>query len=334
MDFIVSVDTEADNQWEHGIPVSCDNVAYWEPFQRLCRAHDVVPTYLITSEIAESPSGTAMLAKWVDEGHAEVGAHLHPWTTPPFVDLDGLRFNDVQHVFASALPEDLLRAKLRTLTAQISENVGVRPRSYRAGRFGMNSTTSRVLVELGYLVDSSVTPLVSWSRDSGTSSMRGSPDFRHHTAAPFLIEGSGGSGLVELPVTVVLSSRLVRRHSLLTGPYLSRSARVARRVLHGGIIRPEPVWLRPFPHARTADLRRAWRAAEEDGLSTAVMMLHSSELMPGASPYRPTRRTVTGLLAMLDEFFRFVALVGGAPVSMTEGARRARRTSALEPRPL
>ena len=332
MDLVVSIDTEADDQWAHGRPVTCENARYLDSLQRLCDAHGVIPTYLLTTEMAEDAHAVALLSEWVGRERAEVGAHLHPWTTPPFEDAPGRRLNDAAHVYPSSLPDSLVRAKLEALTAQIEANLGTRPRCYRAGRFGMNASTARILTDLGYVVDSSVTPLVAW-RDAAASSGR-PPDFRHHRAAPFVIAGSGDPGLVELPVTVTLSSRWVRRHPRSTGAYLSRPARIARRVLHGGHSRPEPVWLRPFAHQTAADLRRAWLAAADDGCGTAVMMFHSSELMPGGSPHRGTRRSVTELLAMLDEFFRCCALSGGTPVTMTEGARRARARGALEALPL
>ena len=332
MDLVVSIDAEADGQWTHGRPLACENVRYWDAFQRLCDAHGVSPTYLVTTEIAEDAPAAALLSEWVGQARAEVGAHLHPWTTPPFEDAPGRRFNDAAHVYPSALPESLVRAKLETLTSQIEADIGVRPRCYRAGRFGMDAPAARALADLGYEVDSSVTPLVRW-RDASPVAGR-PPDFRHHVAKPFLIAGSGDRCLVELPVTVTLSSRWIRRHPATTGAYLSRPARVARRILHAGNRRPEPVWLRPFAHQTAADLRRAWMAAAEDGCGTAVMMFHSSELMPGGSPHRPTRRSVTGLLATLDEFFRFCVRAGATPVTMTEGARRARAGGSLPTLPL
>lgn len=332
--FIVSLDTEADNQWRHGIPLTCRNVGYWHDFQDLCLSTGVIPTYLITSEIAEDPVAATMLREWVGQGRAEVGAHLHPWTTAPFVDADGLRFNDERHLFPSALREDLLRAKLQVLTAQIVENVGVRPLSYRAGRFGMSTTTAGILAELGYLVDSSVTPLVSWGTKGKTSSSLGGPDFRRHTAAPFIIAGSGVPGLLEMPVTVMVTNRTVRRHAVLTRAYLSRPARVARRLVHRGRSRPQPVWLRPSPLLRASDLEAVWNAAEEDGLTTVVMMFHSSELMPGGSPYWPSQDAVTDLLATLDGFFRFALRNGGRPTTMTGAARGLLSAASLEERSL
>jgi len=334
MDLVVSLDTEADDQWRHGTPLSCGNVEYWQAFQALCEAHDILPTYLLTSEMAENRRAAAALGQWVVDGRAEAGAHLHSWTTPPFVDAAGLRFNDALHVFERSLPDDLLRAKLETLTRQIAEGVGVRPLCYRAGRFGIGQSSARILAELGYVADSSVTPLVSWRDESLRSAQGEGPDFRRHSAAPFVIAGSGQPGLLELPVTVILTSRWVRRHPAFTQAYLSRPARGVSWLLHRGRSHPEPTWLRPFPHQNVGDLKRVWWAAQQEGLPTAVMMFHSSELMPGASPYRPTRRSVTGLLATLDEFFRFVVRAGGTPVTMSRGARRVLAAGTPERRAL
>jgi hypothetical protein len=128
-----------------------------------------------------------------------------------------------------------------------------------------------------------------------------------------------------LPVTIVVGNRLARSHDLLARAYLSHAARVPRRLLRRG--RPEPIWLRPFPHQTAGDLEYAWRIAKEIGLPCAVMMFHSSELMPGGSPHRPTRRSVTDLLAVLDQFFRHVVKDGGTPATLSGSARRISKAS-------
>ena len=43
MRIVVTVDTEADGQWEHGRPLATANVAAWPPFQELCRRQGVRP---------------------------------------------------------------------------------------------------------------------------------------------------------------------------------------------------------------------------------------------------------------------------------------------------
>ena len=137
----------------------------------------------------------AFLAPLAGRGAAEVGAHLHPWTTPPFGGEPGLARNDAAHTYPCHLDEPLLAAKLRALTtAQIRDAFGAAPTSFRAGRFGLDATGARLLAELGYVVDSSVTPYVSWAGNPGRPGWGGGPDFRGHTPYPFRVAGSGSSG--------------------------------------------------------------------------------------------------------------------------------------------
>ena len=63
-----------------------------------------------------------------------------------------------------------------------------------------------------------------------------------------------------------------------------------------------------------------WRRAEETGAEVAVMMFHSSELMPGGSPYRPTPASIRDLHACLDWFFGYVRDSGGQFTGLTEAA--------------
>jgi hypothetical protein len=299
---VVTVDTEADGQWEHGRALATRNVTAWPPFQELCRRHAVAPTYLITSEIAEDPDAAAFLRPLVVAGDAEVGAHLHPWTTPPFADEAGLRRNDESHSYPCQLEPELLLAKLETLTAQVARVVGALPTSYRAGRFGLDPTGASILAGLGYEVDSSVTPFVAWTANAGRPGRGGGPDFRRHDARPFRVAGTGPPGLVELPVTVMPTYAVTRRVPWLREHWQARPVRLARRALRGPS-RPQPLWLRPRPQYGLDDLQALVVEAERVGLPCAVLMFHSSELLAGASPYRPTQADVDVLLRLLDDLF-------------------------------
>jgi hypothetical protein len=320
MDLLLTIDTEADNQWDHGIPLTTSNVAYWPPFMDLCVRHGVRPTFLVTSEILEDDAAARLLAGWCAAGRAEVGAHLHPWTTPPFDDTPGLSHNDSAHAFPCDLSETLLRSKLTVLTEQIADRVGVQPTSFRAGRFGINTTCARALADLGYIVDSSVTPLVSWRGTLGLPG-HGGPDFRSHPLTPYLIAGTGIPGLVEMPLTIMRTPPSFEGRHWQQHVGASRTIRLARRLSHPLHRLPDPLWMRPFPNVRCRDLEWLWHAAHRRRLENVIMMFHSSELMPGGSPYRPTRRSVAALLVLLDEFFTFVRASGGSFATLTGAAR-------------
>ena len=302
MRIVVTVDTEADGQWQHGRPLATANVAAWPPFQELCRRYAVPPTWLITSEIAEDPDAVAFLRPLAAAGEVEVGTHLHPWTTPPFVEEPGLRHNDRAHAFPCHLEPELLLAKLETLTAQVARVAGALPTSYRAGRFGIDAVGADILAGLGYEVDSSVTPFVTWAAHGGRPGRGGGPDFRRHDAYPFRVAGTGTPGLVELPVTIMPTYAVTRRVPWLREHWHARPARLrgrGRRFLP----RPQPLWLRPRPDYVLSDLQALVSQAERARLPVAVFMFHSSELLAGASPYRPTQQDVDVLLRLLDDLF-------------------------------
>jgi len=332
---VLTVDTEADNQWAHGIPLSTENVGYWEHFQRICLQRGVPPTYLVTSEIVADPAARALLRAWVGAGEAEVGAHLHPWTTPPFREEPGLCFNDPAHAFMSELPLDLVRAKLQTLADQIHHTLGVRPTAFRAGRFGLSNSCAQILAELGYLVDSSVTPLTRWTAHQGLPNGPGGPDFSAHSSAPFVIEGTGDPGLLEIPVTVAPTHACLRRFPTLARRYQrSIPVRALRKASRGYWPRPQPVWLHPahFEHTE-ADLRNAYdRQIKDAGI--AVMMLHSSELMPGGSPLTPTRESVLTVLSRVETFLDLIRSRGEVSMTLSEAAREIRTRPGLEVHPL
>ena len=320
MRIVVTVDTEADGQWDHGRSLATANVAAWPPFQELCRRHDVRPTWLITTEIAEDPAAAAFLRPLAAAGEVEVGAHLHPWTTPPFAEEPGLRRNDRAHAYPCHLEPELLLAKLETLTVQVARLAGARPTSYRAGRFGLDSVGAWLLAELGYEVDSSVTPYLTWASHAGRPGRGGGPDFRRHDAAAFRVAGTGPPGLVELPVTVMPTYAVTRRVGWLRDHWQARPVRLARRALRVAA-RPQPLWLRPRPEYALDDLQTLLLQAERAQLPCAVFMFHSSELLAGASPYRPTSADVEVLLDLLDGLFAWSRARGHDFATLTAAGR-------------
>lgn len=324
---VVTLDTEADDQWTHGAPLTTENVRWWAPFQALCERHEAPPTYLVTGEIAAADAAVAFLRPRATAGAAEVGAHLHPWTTPPFEDSPGLARNDITHLHPCRLPTPLLEAKLVTLTEQIATRFGAAPVAFRAGRFGADQRTAEALAALGYVVDSSVTPFVSWAADEDGPET-GGPDFRRHGPYPFRVARTGDPGLVEIPVTILPTYALLRRCPWLRDHWEAFALRAARRALRLWR-RPQPMWFRPRPEYALADLEALVDEAERLSLPFAVLMFHSSELMPGGSPYRPTQASVDGLLELLDALFSSLRCRGHRFVTLGAAGRELRAFEGL-----
>ena len=132
-----------------------------------------------------------------DSGEAEIGAHLHPWNTPP------LREPLTPHnTMTSNLVADLQSEKLQVLTDQLRTVLDTAPTVFRAGRFGFGPSLVPALVDLGYEADSSVTPFVDWTAYDDGPNYIGAPLHRYRIAADREPRKAALHGpLVELPVT-------------------------------------------------------------------------------------------------------------------------------------
>lgn len=283
MKIIVTVDTEADNQWDHSDTTpTIENVFALPRFQALCEKYRMVPTYLTTYEVVSDARAAAQLKEWQERGAAEIGAHLHPWTNAPFVP------GESGHSFPSELSDESLRAKFAALTDTISSRIGRRPTSYRAGRWGFDSRQAALLAEFGYEADTSITPGISWQGTKGLEGGAGGPDFSREGAPPHRLNEK----ILEVPMTI-LPAGLLRRTR----------------------------WLRIFQNTTLPRLVSVIRAAKRHKLPAIVFMIHSSELVAGGSPYVPDEAALEHVYARLEELFQWCAAHGIEGTSLTDFAR-------------
>jgi hypothetical protein len=301
--FILTIDTEGDNQWDHGRKLTVENIQYVPRFQDLCEKYSIKPTYLVTSEVCDDTYARQIFSRYLLSGTAEIGAHLHSWTTPPFLDKDGYRFNDPNHAFATELPEDLLSEKIKNLTSQVVTSFGAPPSSFRSGRYGFDRNLARILSDNGYIVDSSVTPYISWSVHKGIPGGKGGSDFLNRTAFPYIYNFDYFS-LVEIPVTILPTRFPMNRSYTIAKRYFenvdkSFFLKVPRKLLYNN----QPLWLRPLLWMNIGLFGEILKEAIRIELPYIVMMFHSSELMPGCSIYRPDKASIEKLYELLEQFF-------------------------------
>src|SRR5204862_4558050 len=100
--------------------------------QRLFEEFDVVPTYLVTYSVATDAAARSILKSIADAGGCEIGAHCHPWNTPPVV---GARVPERDSMLCN-LPIDVQMAKMRCLHETMLRAFDRTPTSFRCGRWG------------------------------------------------------------------------------------------------------------------------------------------------------------------------------------------------------
>lgn len=321
MKFILTIDTEGDNQWAHGRELTVENIKYVPRFQNLCEKYLIKPTYLVTYEVCNDGFAREIFKDYLKTDKAEIGAHLHSWTTPPYLEKDGYRFNDINHAFASELSADLLAEKIKHLTNQIEASFGNRSLSFRSGRYGFNRNVARELANNSYMIDSSVTPFMRWTSLQGIPGGTGGPDFIDHTPFPFKYDFDNRS-LIEIPVTI-LPTKFPLNISQRTAINYFRNVdkSIFLRILRKVLFRNQPLWLRPLPWMDISLFEELIDEAIKIKLPYIVMMFHSSELMPGCSIYRSDKEAVEKLYDLLELFFELLSKKNIASVTLTEAAR-------------
>jgi hypothetical protein len=81
-------------------------------------------------------------------------------------------------------------------------------------------------------------------------------------------------------------------------------------------------------------MEAGWKQAEVRRLTVAVMIFHSSELMPGGSQFFPDRASVVELLGCLDRFWSFVRVRSARFAPYAQAGRGIRTAAQVEVREL
>lgn len=295
----VTVDTEEEGLWGGAYPVrncTTKNLRGLARFQGLCEKYSIPPTYLVDAPVLGDTFAVNQLRSWQDSGVCEIGTHCHPWCNPPIVS-DTV---SERESYMCNLPEELQYQKLHWLTQRIADVFGNRPTSYRAGRYGFDFSSVAPLVQLGYTVDSSVLPTFDYSKSHG-------PDFRIYDRYPSRVECTQGTHqILEVPITTGFTrakfygTRQWIRKWVETP--LGRATKLASISNRLGLSRH----VKLSPEGTTVgELQGLVKSSVLSGVRHLVLMLHSTSLMPGFSPYAKDDASVEALYERLDGVFAY-----------------------------
>ncbi len=299
----VTVDVEEEGLFVGRFPrqaAGVRNVAFLARVAFISRDFGLPLTLLATWQVAREPAAIRVLQDFRQRYGAEVGAHLHPWNTPPFLP-------GPEPLRSEALPRELLAAKLDTLLAAFRGAGLPPPVSFRMGRFDWGPKILSLLSEFGLRVDSSMVPLTQ---------VIGGPDHFLAPPDPFWLADGGGKPLplLEVPLTLVaLCPAAARGVHRLSSRAPGRLGHLLRAwfpyILSAGV---QPVWF-PLPWMRLAARLHAAR-----GGRVLCLFFHSSELMPGGTPHTRTEAAANRLagkirafLAWLTRHFRITGVTLG-----------------------
>ena len=244
----------------------------------------ISPVYFVSPEVVNNDDCCKVLKSEI-ERDAEIGTHLHSEYIEP-----QKKYNDATGTASNEFPcyaydTETEFAKIKNLTELIEEKLGIRPVSYRAARYGADTDTINILKNLGYKIDSSITPGINWKKQGG-------PDHTKGPTEPYFISktdyyAQGDSPILEVPITIS-----GKRFPLLPDKWMFYK------------------WLRP---SFMTAVEMKWLVNEyikKYSEPVLNLMFHSMEILPGKTPFVRTKFGQKLYLSRLTSILKYMAEKG------------------------
>jgi hypothetical protein len=286
--FCVTIDTEpdCDVHWRRSQPLTFESVTFGIPhiLRPIWNRLAVKPVYFVSPEVVGNEPCCRVLRDEMKLG-AEIGAHLHSEYIGPQKKHQVIAGTASDEFPCNAYDAEVESAKIKNLTELIEKNFGIRPVSYRAARYGADLDTIKALESMGYKVDSSLTPGISWEKQGG-------PDHSRAPKQPYFISqtdyyAAGNTPLLEVPITIS-----GKRFPFLTGKWMYYR------------------WLRPT-HMTAIEMKMlVAEFARSFSHPVLNMMFHSMEVLPGRTPFVRTKLGQKMYLSRLKAILGYMKKLG------------------------
>ena len=289
---IVVIDTEEEFDW--GKPAdrnstSVEAMQYINRVQDIFDEYGVTPCYVIDYPIASQEKSYKPLLNIYQDNRCEIGAHLHPWVTPP--ETEELK---PANTYPGNLEKTLEYEKLNNLTKVIQQNFDFDPVIYKAGRYGFGQNTETILKELGYKIDLSFCPSVDHGYDGG-------PDYSDAHAQPFWFDDD--KRLLEIPITGSFVG-----YAGSASKFLYNLAQAGKKIKMPGIFTRlgivdrlvlSPEGFTPEEHIKIS------KFLYDKGVRTFTWSFHSPTVMPGTTSYVTNEKELKKFLDSFHQYFDY-----------------------------
>lgn len=266
-----------------------ENVALLPKLKNLTQELGFPLTLLCAYTVLTNPRACTTLAHMRDSVGAEIGAHLHHWSTPPLPQ--ALHKGEPER--SDTMDREVLRQRLRSLLQAGRDFQGAALTSFRMGRWDLKSCVRPLLAEEGILVDSSVAPLRMFKQ--GPDHFLAPPD-------PYWVSSATAPSLLEVPITQISLLPALAQAWYRAGKVLAmeRQANFIDKYKFFGALSANPVW------HNAAVMRLATRLHVARGGKVLSLFWHSSEMLAGASPNIPDQAAADALLHKIHSYLTWL----------------------------
>ncbi len=292
---VVTIDVEEEQKWgtfkaKGNTTKHLDNV---DRLQKLFEKYGIKPTYLLNWEALQNKKAVAKFKKYLNARKCEIGAHMHPWATPPYKEKICEK-----NTFANNLPAKLVEQKLKNITNKIKKEFVIKPKTFKAGRYGFDENHAKILKKLGYRVDTSVTPYISHEKFQG-------PSFVDFPNLPYLLDLNNikkenkKSNLLEIPATVGFN---LENFELANKIYNSTNL-ISKILTHFKIVKRPKLTTEGFSAKEMKQISDIYLKRKSPVLH---MEFHSENIMPGFVDYVMTEEDLENFYSKLEEVFEYL----------------------------
>lgn len=299
--YTMTIDTEEEWHWDTGWPtqnLSVQNIRHLPKLQELFSRHKVAATYFTNQAVFDDPESRKIILEISHQPHVEIGMHIHPWNTPPY---DPDKPVTARNTFIHNLAPEVVLPKLESVYQCFQKN-GLKPTSFRGGRYSCGPVAQEYLRDKGFLADASALPYMTWKDD-------GAPDHRRRDNFPVRLapRHEGDQPFWDIPLTLGFTRRPFgfwhRIFDRIENSWLRklRLIGIAERI---GLVRR--VWLN-FEQPLGQNMLPFLRKLRGMNLPCICLTVHSSSLMAGKNGFTPTQAHEDRLFAYMDEVFGTLA---------------------------
>ena len=285
--FIITIDTEPDNQWIPGASITCNNLRFIPRFQNLAETYGFKPVWLTEYNVACDKWFVEYISSKLIIGTCEIGIHPHAWTSPPIFPLT--ENDQIYKPYMTDYPVEVIEQKISIHSSLLKSQFGT-VLSHRSGRWAMNQAYAQILIKNGIRYDCTINPGIVIPPSSSIFSENSCDytKFKHEVIDLGEYYCLDKSKLYEIPYTVLVNHKLQNNKTI---PHF-----VKKRLFPIRYLRPDGTNLKSLLYIVKKAKREKWPYLQ--------FMLHSSELMPGCNPTFKTPDSIEKLYKDLEILFR------------------------------
>ncbi|OBX23254.1 MULTISPECIES: polysaccharide deacetylase family protein [Bizionia] len=294
---LITIDTECDKDpnWEIPKPISFRNIALQKSLlEPIFKKYNIKATYLLSPEVLMDDSSVQIL-KTIE--NVEFGTHLHEEFIGPNANFEANRTKNIQ----ANLSYEVEKEKLENLTQLFNTKFGYLPKSFRSGRFGSSTYTTNILLDLGYKVDSSVTPFKTLYFDNGKKINHWGIKLEPY----YVIKINNKDKLLQIPLTLI--NRDFEKLPSFVLSHLESKTTVFKKVLKKFGFTSKTEWLRPYRASSLEMINISDYVIKnhfrEKQYAILNIMFHSNEILVNGSPYCKNSEEVRDFLDSLNDLF-------------------------------